>query len=227
MSHHESTAKGPDGRMVDRMLFFSDAVFAIVLTIMVLELRAPVLEDKALTGAASAQALLTAIMGEGRTIFAYVVSFGIVTLWWSVHMRVTRSMHRFDWPTAICNMLFLFTVTIIPFAAAVLGENVRNDAAWAIYWSINAAASLTLTVMMIVVSRGGGRLIGGMDATERLARVLQSAGPGLAFAIGAWASANGQEMLSRFCWLFMLPVMILSRFLYRKATAHKEEAPEA
>ncbi len=52
--HHGSSARGPDGRMVDRMLFFSDVVFAIVLTIMVLELHAPLLGPEGTLRAQSA-----------------------------------------------------------------------------------------------------------------------------------------------------------------------------
>lgn len=226
MSHHESQAPGADGRMVDRMLFFSDAVFAIVLTIMVLELQAPILHDDPLKTMSSASALWQAL-GESelpRTLFAYLVSFAIVGLWWSVHMRVTRSLHRFDWPTAVFNLIFLLTVTLVPFAAAVLGQHIANPASWVLYWGINAAASFALTLMMFVVSRKGGVLLGGMSGLDRLARIVQSIGPGVAFAAGAVLAGTDHLELSRFCWLIIPPMMLLARLLHRKP---REKAPAA
>jgi hypothetical protein len=202
MSHHESTARGPDGRMVDRMLFFSDAVFAIVLTIMVLELHAPVFGEH---GAS-----------QFRIFFAYFVSFMIVGLWWSIHMRVTRALHVFDWPAAIVNFVFLLTVTLIPFAASVLGEGISVGAAWVLYWGVNAAAAYSLTLLMIVVTRGKGRLIGGMSSRERLARIVQGLGPAIGFTVGAWAAGNGYLAFSRWCWLLILPMGIIARMIYKQ-----------
>ncbi len=227
MSHHESQARGSDGRMVDRMLFFSDAVFAIVLTIMVLELHAPVIPPH-VDGPQSARIMWEELNKAeiGRTLFAYLVSFGLVGLWWSIHMRVTRSLHQFDWPTAIANLFFLLTVTLVPFAASVLGQDPNNATGWAVYWGINALSSFGMTVLMFVVSRGGGRLIGGMGGRERLARLVQSIGPGIGFVVGVWLAVNGEVALSRMCWLAILPFMILARVLY-KAPKKTPEVAEA
>ena len=210
--HHESTAKGPDARLVDRMLFFSDAVFAIVLTIMVLELHAPLMETKGLNDAQSAAALWTVLGGMFHIFFAYVLSFALVGLWWSIHMRVTRQLHHFDWPTAIFNFVFLLTVSLIPFASSLLGDNVMNPAAWQIYWGVNAAASIALTVMLLILTRGHGRLIGGMDKRERLSRTIQSIVPGIAFGIGAWLAATGHADMARWCWVLLPLSGLASRF---------------
>ena len=220
MSHHESQGRGSDGRMVDRMLFFSDAVFAIVLTIMVLELHPPVLPESI----SATSGLLNILNETGRTLFAYIVSFGLVGLWWSIHMRVTHSLHRFDWASAIANLFFLLTVTLVPFAASVLGEGPNNAAAWEIYWGVNAFASLAMTVLMFVISRGGGSLIGGMGGRERLARLVQSIGPGIGFAVGVWLAATGQVGLSRMCWVAIPPFMLLARVIFPTPKKAKEEA---
>ena len=222
MSHHESQGKGPDGRMVDRMLFFSDAVFAIVLTIMVLELHGPVLEHN--SGGDANAAIWENLAYNGRVLFAYVVSFALVGLWWSVHMRVTRHLHQFDWPSAIWNFVFLLTVTVIPFAASILDQGIMATAAWEIYWGVNAAASFALTALMFTVSRDGGRLIGGMEGRERWGRLLQSFGPGLGFAIGAWLAALGYLDLSRFCWIVIMPVSLLARLIAGKRTPAETSA---
>jgi len=223
-AHHESTAKGPDGRMVDRMLFFSDAVFAIVLTIMVLELHAPLLAARGATQAQSAAALWQALGGMGRTFFAYFISFIIVGFWWTVHMRVTRSFHRFDWPSAVANLAFILAMTLIPFAASVQGENLMNPAAWVVYWGVNAAASFALTVMMIVVTRDGGRLIGGISGRQRMGRVIQSVSPGLGFTAGAWLAFEGHLDWSRACWIVIPPMMIVARVVAGKTHPHVPEA---
>jgi uncharacterized membrane protein len=210
-AHHESTAKGPDGRMVDRMLFFSDAVFAIVLTIMVLELHAPLMEAKGAAQTQSAAALWDALAGMGRTFFAYFLSFAIVGFWWTIHMRVTRSLHRFDWPAAVANLAFILTATLIPFAASLLGENMANTAAWAVYWGVNAATSFALTLLMLVSTRDGGRLVGGISGRQRLGRVIQSVSPGLCFSAGVWLAVEGNIDLSRACWVLIPPMMIVAR----------------
>ena len=219
--HHESTAKGPDGRMVDRMLFFSDAVFAIVLTIMVLELHAPLMEAKDAVQAQSTDALWAALAGMGRTFLAYFLSFVIVGCWWSIHMRMTRALHRFDWLTASANLAFILTVTLIPFAASVLGQNILNPAAWVVYWGVNAATSFSLTIMMIVITRDGGQLVGGVTARQRAGRLIHSAGPGVGFVVGAWLALNGNLEWSRWCWILILPLSILARIVTGKTPAHE------
>lgn len=210
--------------MVDRMLFFSDAVFAIVLTIMVLELHAPLLAARAGATAQSPEALWSALTGMARIFFAYFLSFAIVGFWWTIHMRVTRLLHRFDWPSAVTNLTFILTVTLIPFAASVLGENVANPAAWTVYWGVNAAASYALTAMMIVTTRNGGKLVGGVAGRERLGRLIQSVGPGIGFTAGAYLAATGHLDLSRWCWLAIPPVMGIARVVHGKSVAYAPEA---
>ena len=227
MSHHESQARGSDGRMVDRMLFFSDAVFAIVLTIMVLELHAPVIPDHVGTGDPAMMLWEELSKPETfRTLFAYVISFMLVGLWWSIHMRVTRALHKFDWPTAVANLFFLLTVTLVPFGASVLGQGPNNATGWGVYWTINALASFGMTVLMFVVSRGGGHLIGGMGSRERLSRLVQSIGPGIGFAVGVWLAVKGEVDLSRLCWVAIPPFMILARLIYHAPKKKGEEAVE-
>jgi uncharacterized membrane protein len=221
-AHHESTARGPDGRLVDRMLFFSDAVFAIVLTIMVLELHAPLLEAKGSAQAQSAAALWDTLGDMWQTFFAYLLSFAIVSMWWAFHMRVTRALHHFDWATAVANLTFILSVTLIPFAASLLGENMGNPAAWSFYWGVNAASAFTLTAMMAVVTRGGGRLIGGITPRQRTGRLIQAAGPGFAFTLGAYMACAGYFDLSHWCWVLIFPMSILARLVTGKTHPHVE-----
>lgn len=81
-------------RLVHRLVFFTDAVFAIVLTILVLELHPPM---------TAAEATLGRFVETWPHLFAYALSFGIVAVYWVAHLNVTGdgciSTGRRRWPT--------------------------------------------------------------------------------------------------------------------------------
>lgn len=219
MSQQDDGVRTTDGRMLDRFNFFTDAVFAIVLTLLVLELHAPEIHN---TDPAALWAALGAMWPH---FFAFLVSFALAALWWSVHMRVVRSLAAFDWPTAICNLVFLFFVSLIPFVAALLGTNIENPTSWQAYWGVNAAAAFVMGLMVFVATRGQGRLLAlRMSGGERAFRILQSVILGIAFAVGAWLAARGELALSRYCWIVIPPLMLLARLLHRPAKKPKPQA---
>lgn len=194
-----------DRRMVDRMILFSDAIFAIALTLLVLELRPP-------SGIVDDAALMDAAMALAPQFLALLISFALAGMWWATHMAVMRELIAFDWPTAICNLAFLLFIVLLPFAAAVFGRNIESNAGLGIYWIINAGAAYAMAVMFWFMSRDGGRLIGGIGWGERLLRLYQSGIPALVFTLGAvWAFA-GQEWLARFAWVLLIPLLILAGF---------------
>lgn len=205
MSHHESSAKGPDGRMVDRMLFFSDAVFAIVLTLLAIELHAPHAETNA--------ELMSGLAAMAPKFFAFIISFALIGLWWSVHMRLTRRLIAFDWPTAVANLLALAFITLLPFASAVFGQNVGNNSALLVYWVVSAGAAWAMTLFFLVMTRDGGRLVGGLRGREWWGWFLSSIAPGVAFTLGIYFALTEQVWLTRFAWAFMIPIQVLARLV--------------
>lgn len=193
-----------DKRILDRMLFFSDAVFAIVLTLLVLELRPP----ESLTGApATVGGILVPMTSH---FVAFINSFLLAGLWWFVHMRITRPILHFDWPVAILNFFFLLSVTLMPFASAVLSSRVQTGAAWQIYWAVNAASSVSLALISWVSTRGRGRLVGGTTTALRLIVAGRTLSPALCFVTGIWLAGNGHVGLAQFAWVpipFFMVVM--------------------
>ena len=209
MSHDEGAARAADARLISRMLFFSDAVFAIVLTLLALELRFPAIDD------VSERAIRSALAGTEQ-FAAFLSSFALIGLWWLIHMRVTRKLAQFDWPTAICNLLCLACITLLPFASSVLGRHFASIVALQIYWTISAAAAFSMTLLFLVVTRGKGRLVGGMSRGEWLLRFTQSLAPGIAFTAGLYFAATGEAWLSRFSWALMFPIMAVGRLFHRR-----------
>ncbi|MES1200031.1 MAG: TMEM175 family protein [Pseudomonadota bacterium] len=212
MSHHESAAKGVDARLADRLLFFSDAVFAIVLTLLVFDIKLPPRAE----GGAVASDILSALHLVGPRLGTFLVSFLLVGGWWLIHTRVTRRLAQFDGLTAICNFVFLLFITLMPFASSAFSGAVAPAVGLEIYWGVNGLASLSLTLLFIVSSRGGGRLLSApMQRGEWGFRVAQCVVPGIAFGIGVWGAAHEQYMVAQFCWILIFPLMALTRIFFR------------
>jgi uncharacterized membrane protein len=191
-----------DKRMLDRMLFFTDAVFAIVMTLLVLELRPPDLEHVG---------LWTALAGMTPKFIAFGMSFILSAIFWAAHLSVTRRLIHFDWLVAWANIAFLLPVTVMPFASALLGETFGGESVWQAYSWVLIAVSVLMTLFLLVASRGGGRLMGGMTPRERAFRTVRALAPGIAFGVGLWLEATGRNTLSHFCWLLIPVVMLIAR----------------
>ena len=214
------TDQGDNKRLLDRMIFFSDAVFAIALTLLVLELRPPQAAQGDEAG------LWTGFAGLAPNLVAFLISFALAGGWWLVHMSATRSLQRFDWPTAICNLLFLLWIALFPFAAAFFGANIWSAAALAVYWIIAGGAAFSMTLMQFVMTRGGGKLVGGQTGRQRLGLLLMTLAPALAFTLCAWSAIAGHLAWARFGWVVMLPAFVIAPLLMRPAKAKPAKAPK-
>ncbi len=100
----------------ERIVFFSDAVMAIAITLMALEIRVPELEPDL----AAAQ-INDALRGLFPHIFVYILSFVVIGAYWLVHHRVFRQIKRFDSILIWLNLIFLMTVAFVPVATNALG----------------------------------------------------------------------------------------------------------
>ena len=196
----------PDAHAVSRMLFFSDAVFAIVLTLLVLDLRLPVVEGDA--------ALAVALRDLTPKFVAFAASFALVSIFWAAHMAITRRLRFFDWTAAWLNLLFLFTIAIMPFVSSLLGEYGNNGLAWRLYCAALVAASLSQSALFLSLARDKGRLLGGITLRETAWRFLRALSPGIAFGTGLWLSLIGEPGLSRFCWVLIPAMLVLARLLF-------------
>lgn len=210
MSHHESAARGDDGRLVDRMVFFSDAVFAIVLTLLVLELRPPHAEVR------TDEELLRGLLELGRSYVAFTFSFLLTSVFWAAHIRITRRLRVFDWPVTLLNLLFLFSITLMPFASALLGEHIASALAMQVYGGVLIWASLSQVLLWIAVCRDNGRLVGGVTAREFWAGLLRGATPGLIFTIVIVMIAYGRIDLARWAPMAIAPLLLATRWIVGK-----------
>ena len=97
----------------NRLEAFSDGVFAIVITIMVFEIKIPHVEINQLN---------SALVGVMPKILAFVLSFIIIGVYWVAHHNMLHFVKTVDRAALWLNILVLLTVALIPFPTALLGD---------------------------------------------------------------------------------------------------------
>ena len=106
---------------LDRLVFFSDAVFAIAITLLVLDIHVPDF-PRSISVADSWRVLGR----DGPSFFAFALSFLVIGRSWMGHHERFRALRHFDarllWP----NMLYLMAIAFMPFATAFLGRNLGH-----------------------------------------------------------------------------------------------------
>jgi len=94
-----------------RLEAFSDGVIAIVITIMVLEIKVP------------HEASVEALYKLAPVFFSYVMSFVYIGIYWNNHHHLFQSVHKINGSVLWANLLLLFFLSLIPFASGWMGEN--------------------------------------------------------------------------------------------------------
>lgn len=108
-----------------RLEAFSDGVFAIAITLLVLELRVPAIPPGGATSAALGKALLQLWPGY----FALVTSFFTILIMWMHHHAILRNVHRTDAWLHLANGCLLLLITFVPYPTSVLAAYLRTPAA--------------------------------------------------------------------------------------------------
>ncbi len=164
----------------ERLLAFTDGVIAVIITIMVLEMKPP------------ARADIASLTRLWPVFLAYVISFTYVAIYWNNHHHFFKLAPEVDGAVMWANLLLLFWLSLIPFTTAWMGAH--PFAAWptAIYGASLLASALAFLAMQTAIIRlqgPGSRLkaaIGG-DFKGKSSPVFYAAGMVLAFVAPALA----------------------------------------
>jgi uncharacterized membrane protein len=124
-----------------RLEAFSDGVIAVIITIMVLELKVPHLVT------------LDALLAVAPSLLVYGLSFVVVAIFWVNHHHLIEKCKRADLAVLWSNNSLLFWMSLIPFATAYLGENCHAPLAVATYGASLTVTSISYTLLQFVVGR--------------------------------------------------------------------------
>jgi TMEM175 potassium channel family protein len=131
-------------RETGRVEAFSDGVFAIAVTLLVLDLKIP--KPNELGGGD----LLLAVARQWPTFLAYLTSFATILVMWVNHHKMFRHIRRIDDPFLFINGLLLLFVTFVPFPTALVADYLRHPqsrVAAAIYVGTYVALSIAFNLL--------------------------------------------------------------------------------
>lgn len=116
------------GQSLERLGALSDGVFAIAMTLIVLDIRVPA------TGVRDEASFLRAVGSLGPHFLTYALSFLTLGIFWVGQQAQLSHFQRADRHLTWLNLAFLATVCVMPFSTHVLGDFVTIRAAFGIYW---------------------------------------------------------------------------------------------
>ncbi len=166
----------------NRLEAFSDGVIAILITIMVLELRAP------------HAATFEALRPLGPVFLSYVLSFVYLGIYWNNHHHMMHVARRVTGSVLWANLHLLFWLSLVPFATAWMDENHFASLPVATYGFVLLMAALAYTLLQTRILAADGpdsllRTAIGRDRKGKLSLVLYLIAIGLAFASPAASGA--------------------------------------
>ena len=163
-----------------RLEAFSDGVLAVIITIMVLELKTPHGDDAA--------ALLPVL----PTLAAYVLSFVFIGIYWNNHHHMLRAAKGIDGRAMWFNLHLLFWLSLVPFVTAWVGENTRAPFPTAMYGCVLLCAAIAYTLLqfsLIAANRDDTAFAQALatDAKGKISVLCYVLAIGLAF-VSTWIS---------------------------------------
>ena len=169
----------------ERISAFSDGVFAIAVTLLVLDIRVP---DPATTTAGQLPGRLLHLWPE---LFSYALSFVIIGVYWVAHHLMLHPLKRADRTLLWINNLFLMCVAFIPFTAGLLGQFRHDRTAVAVYGLSLVLTSLSLQLLWTYATRSGRLTDAPLDprfVRAGTTRTLGAAAIYLAAVLLSWVS---------------------------------------
>ena len=157
-----------------RMEFFSDGVIAIIITIMVLEMKVP------------HEVAWPALLPLVPVFFSYVLSFVVLGIWWTNHHHMLQAARRVDGRALWANLHLLFWLSLMPFVTGWMGENHFASIPVALYGTDLLASTLAYMILARTLAAADGP---GSAIAKALGRDVKGKASLAIFAVGIAVAA--------------------------------------
>jgi uncharacterized membrane protein len=180
---------------MDRVEFFSDAVFAIAMTLLVVTLVVPV--------SVPLEELRQALHDLSDQLFAFALSFVVIGQFWIAHHRLFRLIRSYDLALLWLNLLHLLGICFLPFPTELLGRYFGSNIAGFLYGGTLTATSLVgAAIWFYALARG---LAPSVDADVQRATTFRAIMTPIAFAVGT-AFVPLSMWVAVAIWGLLLPI---------------------
>ena len=193
----------------DRVLFFSDAVFAIAITLLVVDLRVP---DEVLNTGDQLHA-------DKYRILGFAISFLVIGLFWMGHHRLFRYIMALNRPVIFLNLLFLGTIAFLPYPTALLfASSTKQVPATVFYAACVAGAGLVELAIWLYALRADGLVPAGISPASRRYVTAQILPTPVVFGLSI-PVAFVAPGVAPFTWILLVPIgRLLPRIMRPKET---------
>jgi uncharacterized membrane protein len=177
-----------EDRSPERLVFFSDAVVAIALTLLVLPLADAVPE-----AAAKHADSLEVITANQWKIYSFLLSFVVIARLWIFHHRLFEQVKAYSQPLMVANLCWLLTIVVLPFPTEMIGK-FDNDRFTAVFYIGAVLASNICQLAMILIIRADpavAKHAGGVPDRQRFGSALNTGILVVAFALAALVPGVG------------------------------------
>ena len=129
------------GKDLSRIFAFTDGVFAIAITLLVLQIEVPV-------GASGSSSLWSALGDQGPDLFAFALSFLVIGMSWVGSHRFMRTVDEYDRGLMLLTLLYLFFIVLIPFTSQMMGEYGSDAPISVVFYIVNMLAVSAVSALM-------------------------------------------------------------------------------
>lgn len=200
---HVSDAPAESSLSFERIVFFSDAVYAIVITLLVLPLAAEF-------EAPDEDTNLAHVLGElWPHILSFLISFLVIGQFWMAHHRMYRMIGSYDGGLLWLNLFCLLTVTFMPFPTAVLGAVQDEHNLEVVFYAAALTATSLAVVLMWTYARTHGLLLPEVSPGQIRGFTVGSLVTLAVFVVSVGAAFFGL-LAAAICWLAMIPATRLA-----------------
>lgn len=197
----EQAAERSDELGLERIVFFSDAVFAIAITLLALEIRLP--EGESLL---SDSQILDQIGGIWHRYLGYFISFMVIGIFWMAHHRKFRLIKRYDARLMMLNLLMLMVIAFIPFPTSLISEY-PGTVPTIFYAATMIVGELMLGLTWWYASHNNRLTDPRLDAKQRRRQFINPLATSLVFLFSIGVAFIFPD-LAKLSWMLILPVSL-------------------
>jgi uncharacterized membrane protein len=199
-------------RDVDRLVAFSDGVFAIAITLLVVSLEVPDVADKKLS---------SALNDLGPQLFTYALSFVVIGAYWMGHHRMFRKLVRTDRTLLWINLVMLGFIALLPLPTEILGKYASVRLGVVIYAAAIAAVGATSCLLWWYMNYAG---LNSPVSREKVWSELIDDGIAPLFFLISIPIAFVDVDAAKYFWILIWPANVIAG--KRSATIESDGGPE-